>query len=270
MAQAITRNFLEPGLKFGAAVTNGWGPLDLISLGLALIFGTAGLPHILVRFYTVPDAKTARVSVVWAMVIIGAVLHHDDVSRLRRGDDPHAGEYQLIGKPNDNMAAPLLAQALGGEVFFAFIQRGRLRHHPRGGRGSDDLREHSASRTIFTRTSFITEKSTRPGKKSASRGSPRLSSARSRFSSRSNCRRINVAFLVGLAFAVAASANLPVIVLSIFWRRFNTAGAVCGSGCGSRCQSSCSLFSALRSWGSTRRMFPLPSAISSRLHRFSR
>ncbi len=71
----VTQNFLDPGMKFGAAATaasGGWGPLDLISLGLALVLGTAGLPHVLVRFfYTVPDAKTARVSVVWAMVIIG-------------------------------------------------------------------------------------------------------------------------------------------------------------------------------------------------------
>ena len=64
----ITRNFFQPGLLFKPP----WGAIDLISLGLALIFGTAGLPHILVRFYTVPDARTARHSVVWAMVIIGA------------------------------------------------------------------------------------------------------------------------------------------------------------------------------------------------------
>jgi len=61
-------NFLEPGLRHKPP----YGALDLISLGLALIFGTAGLPHILVRFYTVPDAKTERVSVVWAMIIIGS------------------------------------------------------------------------------------------------------------------------------------------------------------------------------------------------------
>jgi len=67
----VTKDFLQPGLIFGREVTKGWGPIDLISLGLALVFGTAGLPHILVRFYTLPDAKTARVSVVWAMIIIG-------------------------------------------------------------------------------------------------------------------------------------------------------------------------------------------------------
>jgi len=64
----VVKDFLRPGLRFKPP----YGPLDLISLGLALIFGTAGLPHILVRFYTVPDAKTARHSVVWAMVLIGS------------------------------------------------------------------------------------------------------------------------------------------------------------------------------------------------------
>src|SRR5262249_9034457 len=64
----VTQNFLTPGLRYKPP----YGALDLISLGMALIFGTAGLPHILVRFYTVPDAKTARVSVVWAMLIIGS------------------------------------------------------------------------------------------------------------------------------------------------------------------------------------------------------
>src|SRR6185437_15496827 len=63
----VTKDFLQPGLKYKPP----YGALDLISLGFALVFGTAGLPHILVRFYTVPDAKTARISVVWAMVIIG-------------------------------------------------------------------------------------------------------------------------------------------------------------------------------------------------------
>src|SRR5207244_6692311 len=68
----VSKDFLKPGLIFGPTPQHPIAPpLDLISLGLALIFGTAGLPHILVRFYTVPDAKTARASVVWAMVLIG-------------------------------------------------------------------------------------------------------------------------------------------------------------------------------------------------------
>jgi len=112
----VTKNFLEPGMKFGVAATKGWGPLDLISLGLALVFGTAGLPHILVRFYTVPDAKTARVSVVWAMVIIG--IFYILTTFLGFG-------AATILKPDhitvENMAAPQLAKALGGELFFAFI-----------------------------------------------------------------------------------------------------------------------------------------------------
>src|SRR5690606_7029353 len=112
----VTRNFLEPGMKFGVAVTGGWGPLDLISLGLALIFGTAGLPHVLVRFYTVPDAKTARVSVVWAMVIIG--LFYILTTFLGFGAATILKPHNI---PVDNMAAPQLAEALGGPLFFAFI-----------------------------------------------------------------------------------------------------------------------------------------------------
>src|SRR4029453_8356230 len=113
----IVRDFLQPGLKFKPP----YGPWELISLGLALIFGTAGLPHILVRFYTVPDAKTARVSVVWAMVIIG--LFYIMTTFLGFGAATIVGPDNIIagGKPTPNMSAPLLAKTLGGEIFFAFI-----------------------------------------------------------------------------------------------------------------------------------------------------
>src|SRR3977135_899059 len=108
----ITRNFFQPGLLFKPP----WGAIDLISLGLALIFGTAGLPHILVRFYTVPDARTARHSVVWAMVLIG--IFYIMTTFLGFG----AATILTPGKISiENMSAPLLAEALGGKVFFAFI-----------------------------------------------------------------------------------------------------------------------------------------------------
>ena len=86
----IVRDFTQPGLYYHGR----WGALSLMSLGIALIFGTAGLPHILVRFYTVPSAQAARTSVVWAMILIGVVLHHDDVPRLRRGDAGREGEHR--------------------------------------------------------------------------------------------------------------------------------------------------------------------------------
>src|SRR5260370_39430995 len=108
-------NFLQPGLRYKPP----YGPVDLISLGLALIFGTAGLPHILVRFYTVPDARTARLSVVWAMAIIGSF--YIMTTFLGFGAATIVGADFIKTHGGTNMSAPLLAQRLGGDVFFAFI-----------------------------------------------------------------------------------------------------------------------------------------------------
>src|SRR5437773_11898857 len=112
---AVTRDFLQPGLRFKPP----YGALDLISLGMALIFGTAGLPHILVRFYTVPDAKTARFSVVWAMAWIG--IFYILTTFLGFGAATIVGRDQIAVSGGTNMSAPLLAQALGGDFFFAFV-----------------------------------------------------------------------------------------------------------------------------------------------------
>ncbi len=222
----VTRNFLEPGMKFGAEVTNGWGPLDLISLGLALVFGTAGLPHILVRFYTVPDAKTARVSVVWAMIIIGTFYILTTFLGF--------GAATILKPDNivtDNMAAPQLAEALGGPVFFAFISAVAFA----------TILAVVAGLTISASASFAHDfytnvihhgKETRPGQEvKVARITAFVVGAVSIFIA-IKLQNVNVAFLVGLAFAVAASANLPVIVLSIFWKKFSTTGAVAGLAVG--------------------------------------
>jgi cation/acetate symporter len=221
-----TKDFLDPGLIFGREVTNGWGPIDLISLGLALIFGTAGLPHILVRFYTVPDAKTARVSVVWAMVIIG--LFYIMTTCLGFGAATILTPARISV---ENMSAPLLAKELGGEVFFAFISAVAFA----------TILAVVAGLTISASTSFAHDfytnvihhgKEHRPGEEvRVARITAFVVGAVAIFLA-IKLQTINVAFLVGLAFAVAASANLPVIVLSIFWKRFNTAGAVCGLAIG--------------------------------------
>src|SRR5689334_10791698 len=113
--QEVVKDFLQPGLRFKPP----YGALDLISLGLALIFGTAGLPHILVRFYTVPDARTARVSVVWAMAIIGTF--YIMTTFLGFGAATIVGKGFIAKNGGINMSAPLLAQRLAGDVFFAFI-----------------------------------------------------------------------------------------------------------------------------------------------------
>ncbi len=112
---AVTQDFMTPGLRY----TPPYGALDLISLGMALIFGTAGLPHILVRFYTVPDAQTARKSVVWAMLIIG--FFYILTTFLGFGAATIVGRDFIAANGGTNMSAPLLAQALGGDLFFAFI-----------------------------------------------------------------------------------------------------------------------------------------------------
>ncbi|MEN9575442.1 MAG: hypothetical protein RL514_3297 [Verrucomicrobiota bacterium] len=222
----VHKDFLKPGLIFGLEVTKGWGPIDLISLGLALVFGTAGLPHVLVRFYTVPDAKTARISVVWAMAIIGAFYIMTTFLGF--------GAATILTPANisvENMSAPLLAKALGGEIFFAFISAVAFA----------TILAVVAGLTISASTSFAHDFYTNV----LHHGTERAPGEEVRVARIAafvvgavaillaiKLQTINVAFLVGLAFAVAASANLPVIVLSLFWKRFNTAGAVWGLGVG--------------------------------------
>jgi cation/acetate symporter len=222
----VTQNFLQPGLRYKPP----YGQLDLISLGLALILGTAGLPHILVRFYTVPDAKTARTSVVWAMFLIGGF--YIMTTFLGFGAATIVGRDRIATGGGTNMSAPLLAQALGGDVFFAFISAIAFA----------TILAVVAGLTISASTSFAhdfwtnvihrgTER--KPGEEvRVARITAFVVGAISILIAILLGPTANVAFLVGLAFAVAASANLPVIVFSLFWRRFNTKGAVAGLGTG--------------------------------------
>jgi cation/acetate symporter len=223
---AVTRDFLQPGLRFKPP----YGALDLISLGMALIFGTAGLPHILVRFYTVPDAKTARISVVWAMGLIGTF--YILTTFLGFGAATIVGRDKIAVSGGTNMSAPLLAQALAGDVFFAFISAIAFA----------TILAVVAGLTISASTSFAHDFYTnvihrgterRPGEEvRVARVTAFVVGAVAMAVAILLGPNANVAFLVALAFAVAASANLPVIVLSLFWRRFNTRGAVVGLGTG--------------------------------------
>lgn len=222
----VTQNFLQPGLRYKPP----YGALDLISLGLALIFGTAGLPHILVRFYTVPDAKTARVSVVWALVLIGSF--YILTTFLGFGAATIVGRDFIAGNGGTNMSAPLLAQALAGDLFFAFISAIAFA----------TILAVVAGLTISASTSFAHDfwanvlkhgKGTALGEEvRVARVTAFVVGAVSILIAILLGPDANVAFLVALAFAVAASANLPVIVLSLFWRRFNTRGAVAGLATG--------------------------------------
>lgn len=212
-------DFMTPGFKFPKT-------LDLISLCMALVLGTAGLPHILIRFYTVPDAKTARASVIWATVIIGLFYLMTTFFGF--------GAATIIGPDNianGNLSAPLLAKVLGGEIFFAFICAVAFA----------TILAVVAGLTISASTSFAHDvfvnvihhgKEHKPGEEVRVARITAFAVGIISIGLAIALRHANVAFLVGLAFAVAASANLPVILLTLFWKRFNTNGAVWGLGVG--------------------------------------
>jgi len=198
-------------------------PLDAISLGMALMFGTAGLPHILMRFYTVPDARAARTSVFYATGLIGFFYLMTFVLGF--------GAMVLVGPDairavdaGGNMAAPLLAETLGGTPFLGFIAAvafatilavvagltlsgaAALSHDlwvnvARGGHATpqEQLRVARVA-TIVLAVVAVMLGMTFKGQ--------------------------NVAYMVGLAFAIASSAGKLALVLSIFWRRCTTAGVV--------------------------------------------
>jgi cation/acetate symporter len=204
-------------------------PIEAISLGMALMFGTAGLPHILMRFYTVPLARDARTSVFYATGLIGYFYLMTFVLGF--------GAMVLVGPdairaadPGGNMAAPLLARLLGGDPFLGFISAvafatilavvsgltlsgaAALSHDlwvnvVRGGRPQSDEELRVAKlATVLLGLLAIALGVAFKGQ--------------------------NVAFMVALAFAIAASANFPALVLAIFWPRLTTAGAVASMATG--------------------------------------
>ncbi|MFE6052389.1 cation acetate symporter [Kitasatospora sp. NPDC056446] len=257
------QRYLEPGLKYGAGFTS---RLDFFSLGLALVLGTAGLPHILSRFYTVPTARAARRSTMWAIGLVGGFYLMAILLGL--------GATALVGSAEvrhanaaGNTAVPLLALVLGGGngstggvVLFALISAiafatilavvagltlassaafahdiwaGAWRDRPRreaararAGRGRGRLRRRRAEAVPGSRSAA----------ESAAGAGEQQEVVVARFAAGGigaaaivislYAQQLNVAFLVGLAFAVAASSNLPVLLYSLFWSRFTARGAV--------------------------------------------
>ncbi|MFB6364393.1 cation acetate symporter [Paenibacillus elgii] len=217
-ATPLKEAFLNPGNKF----TNG---LDTISLNLALVLGTAGLPHILIRFFTVKDAPTARKSVVVATWVIG--LFYVMTIFLGFGAAAFVGKDVIVqANAAGNMAAPLLAKALGGDFLFAFVSAVAFATILAVVAGLVLSAASAFAHDFYShilRKGKATEKEQVRSAKLASVGVAIISIILALFA-----QKLNVAFLVSLAFAVAASANLPVLVFTVFWRRFNTAGAVTG------------------------------------------
>jgi cation/acetate symporter len=217
-ATPLGDGFLNPGNKFK-------NPLDMISLNLALVLGTGGLPHILIRFFTVKDAITARKSVIYATWIIG--VFYIMTIFLGFGAAAFVG-YDDIIKANaaGNMAAPLLAQVLGGDFLFAFVSAVAFATILAVVAGLVLSAASAFAHDFYShilRKGAATEKEQVVAARWASIGVSILSIILALFA-----QNMNVAFLVALAFAVAASANLPIILLTIFWKRFNTVGAVTG------------------------------------------
>ncbi|RHW29078.1 cation acetate symporter [Nocardioides immobilis] len=216
--------FLEPGLKYGATLTS---KLDFLSLGIALVLGTAGLPHILIRFYTVPTSRDARKSVLWAIGLIGVfylftlVLGFGAAALLDTSTLDKAG----------NLASPKLAEAVGGgagstggAILLALIAAVAFA----------TILAVVAGLTLTSSSSVAHDIYNSVIKKGQASEKDEIRMTRIAAAVIGGiaillaipAQSLNIAFLVALAFAVAASANLPAIVYNMFWRRFNTRGAV--------------------------------------------
>ena len=212
---------LGPGLAYGK---NGTTQLDFLSLALALVLGTAGLPHILMRFYTVPTAKEARRSVVWAIWLIGIFYLFTLV--LGYGAGALVGPDAINKAPGKaNSAAPLLALELGGPILLGLIAAVAFATILAVVAGLTITASASFAHDIYAN---IIKKGVEEDKDSEVKVA-RITAVVIGLVSIGGgiiANGQNIAFLVALAFAVAASANLPTILYSLFWKRFNTSGAL--------------------------------------------
>ena len=219
------QRFLEPGLYLKA-------PLDQISLGMALILGTAGMPHILMRFFTVPSAQAARKSVIIAMFIIGAfyVL----TTLLGFGAAIHVTPQNIYAiDKGGNMATLMLAQQMGadiapiiGDIFLAFLCAVAFATILAVVSGLVLAASAAIAHDIYV--NVIKEGHADQHEQVMAARITSLCVGAVGIVIGIAAEKQNVAHLVALAFAVASSGNLPVVFLSLFWRKFNTAGVITG------------------------------------------
>ncbi|MGW4477077.1 solute symporter family protein [Rhodococcus triatomae] len=214
------RDVLAPGAKYGLTSMS---QLDFISLGIALVLGTAGLPHVLMRFYTVPTAKEARRSVTWAIGLIGAFYLFTLV--LGYGAARMVGPDKILAAPGkENAAAPLLAFELGGTLFLSIISAVAFA----------TILAVVAGLAITASASFAHDIYASVIKRGNATEEQQVKVSRITVVVIGVAAIVlgilamgqNIAFLVALAFAVAASANLPTLLYSLFWKNFNTTGAL--------------------------------------------
>jgi cation/acetate symporter len=216
----LGKDLLSPMMKYGAT---DWTKLSFLSLSLALVAGPSGLPHVLMRFYTVPTAKEARRSAVWAIILVGAFFLLTLI--LGMGAAELVGQQTIMSAPGGaNAAAPLLALVLGGEVFMGVIS----------GVAFATILAVVAGLTITASASFAHDVYNSILKNGNADPEEEVRVARITSVVIGILAIVggiiangqNIAFLISLAFAVAASANLPSILYTLYWPRFTTRGSV--------------------------------------------
>jgi cation/acetate symporter len=231
MARAADRSgegdaYLGPGLFFVK-------PLDSISTGLAFALGTAGLPHILMRFYTVPNARAARASVGWAVLLIG--IFYVFVSLVGFGSRALLGPSgEKLAGEGGNLIAPYTAEFLGGgagsaggDIFFAVISAVAFATILAVVAGLVISASGAVAHDFFNNILWRGEMEER-GEIAIARIAAGAIGLVAILLALLAGKDFNIQFLVGLAFSVAASANFPALLLSVVWRRVNTTGALAG------------------------------------------
>ena len=223
--QELGQRFLEPGLFLK-------NPIDQISLGMALVLGTAGMPHILMRFFTVPTAQAARVSVIWAMAIIGGFYVITLFLGMGAAINVHPDAIAAIDK-GGNMAGPLLAQFVGGgadsmlgNLFLAFVAAVAFATIVAVVAGLVLAAASAMAHDLYVGV-FRGEKASPQEQVVAARTASVIVGIMAIVVGIA-AKGQNVAHLVALAFAVAASSNLPAVFLTLYWKKCNTAGIVLG------------------------------------------
>lgn len=211
---------LNPGLKYGK---NELTKLDFISLGMALVFGTSGLPHVLMRFYTVPTAKEARRSIVWTTAIVALFFLMTVV--MGYGAAALVGPEQIAAAPGGaNSAVLLLSSKVGGTIFMACISAVAFATILAVVAGLAITASASVAHDIYNSV-MRDGKATEEEQVRVSRITVVVIGILAIVMGIGAMGQ-NIAFLVALAFGIAAAANLPTILYSLYWRKFNTTGAL--------------------------------------------
>lgn len=209
-------------------------PISAVSLGLALMFGTAGLPHILMRFFTVSDANQARKSVAYATGFIGYfylltfIIGFGAIILISNNPSYLDGSNTLIG--GNNMAAIHLAHAVGGDILLGFISAVAFATILAVVSGLTLAGASAISHDLYA-NAFFKGKQTEKSEMFVSKIATIFLGVLSIYLG-IIFQDQNVAFMVGLAFAIAASANFPLLLLSIYWKKLTTKGAVVGGSLG--------------------------------------